>query len=199
MRGKKESQKQKRIVNRQEKANTMLNKAVSSGNLKKEERGIKKVKKLQTKYKDAGDAKRKVFKTNENGVKQRQVSKNGVVKKTVTRTKGGVEKEIERGNKRIDVRKYKDEGVKTRTVTNMKKAMKNAVGVAAKSLSESAIKGAISGSAFRNLPSSMVKEAMKPENNVLPANRMDAFQQKANQPMINKLNKESLKQRKENK
>ena len=45
----------------------------------------------------------------------------GTVKKTVTRTPGGVEKEIERGNKRIDVRKYKDEGVKTRTVTNMKK------------------------------------------------------------------------------
>lgn len=143
--------------------------------------------------------KRKVTKTNKDGVKTRQVSKDGVVKKTVTRTKGGVEKEIERGNKRIDVRKYKDEGVKTRTVTNMKKAMKNAVGVAAKSLSESAIKGAISGSAFKNLPSSMVKEAMKPENNVLPANRMDARQQKANQPMINKLNKMSLKQRKENK
>lgn len=139
-------------------------------------------------------------KNKETGFKQKQkFRKDGTVKKTVTRTKGGVEKEIERGNKRIDVRKYKDEGVKTRTVTNMKKAMKNAVGVAAKSLSESAIKGAISGSAFRNLPSSMVKEAMKPENNVLPANRMDAFQQKANQPMINKLNKESLKQRKENK
>ena len=195
MRGKKESQKQKRIVDRQEKANTMLNKAVSSGNLKKEERGIKKVKKLQTKYKDAGDAKRKVFKTNENGVKQRQVSKNGVVKKTVTRTKGGVEKEIERGNKRIDVRKYKDEGVKTRTVTNMKKAAKNA----AKSLSESAIKGAISGSAFRNLPSSMVKEAAKPENNVLPANRMDKFMQRANKAFISAATKSAEKQRKENK
>jgi len=139
--------------------------------------------------------KRKVVKTNKDGVKTKQVSKNGVVKKTVTRTKGGVEKEIERGKKRIEVQKYKDEGVKNRTVINMKKAVKNA----AKSLSESAIKGAISGSAFRNLPSSMVKEAMKPENNVLPANRMDALQQKANQPMINKLNKESLKQRKENK
>ena len=32
-----------------------------------------------------------------------------------------MEKEIERGNKRIEVGKYKDEGVKTRTVTNMKK------------------------------------------------------------------------------
>ena len=135
-------------------------------------------------------------KNKKTGVRSRQVTgKDGNIKKTVTRTKGGVEKEIERGNKRIDVRKYKDEGVKTRTVTNMKKAAKNA----AKSLSESAIKGAISGSAFRNLPSSMVKEAMKPENNVLPANRMDALQQKANQPMINKLNNMSLKQRRENK
>lgn len=143
--------------------------------------------------------KRKVTKTNKDGVKTRQVSKNGVVKKTVTRTKGGVEKEIERGNKRIEVQKYKNEGVKNRTVTNMKKAVKNAAAVTAKSLSKSALKGMISGSAFRNLPSSMVKEAAKPENNVLPADRMDARQQKANQPMINKLNKMSLKQRKENK
>ena len=139
--------------------------------------------------------KRKVVKTDKDGVKTRQVSKNGVVKKTVTRTKGGVEKEIERGNKRIEVQKYKDEGVKNRTVINMKKAKQNAFN----KLSESAIKGAIAGSAFRNLPSSMVKEAAKPENNVLPANRMDARQQKANQPMINKLNKMSLKQRKKNK
>lgn len=171
MRDKKESQKQKRIVKRQEKANAMLNKAVSSGNLKKEERVIKKVKKLQSKYKDAGDAKRKVIKTNKDGVKTRQVIKDGVVKKTVTRTPGGVEKEIERGNKRIEVQKYKDEGVKNRTVINMKKAKQNAVGSMAKSLSESAIKGAISGSAFRNLPSSMVKEAMKPENNVMMNNK----------------------------
>ena len=236
MRDKKESQKQKRIVKRQEKANTMLNKAVSSGNLKKEGRAIKKVKKLQTKYKDAGDAKRKVFKTNkdgiksrqvikdgsvkrskvkiedrdtglsskfkstpkrsvdevrdtkyhskvketpkrtvikdrskdtgysynlkstpkrtvkvvtkDDGVKTRQVSKDGVVKKTVTRTPGGVEKEIERGNKRIEVQKYKDEGVKNRTVINM-----------------------VKNSAFKNLPSSMVNEAMKPENNVMMNNK----------------------------
>jgi len=127
MRDKKERQKQKRIVKRQEKANAMLNKAVSSGNLKKEERVIKKVKKLQSKYKDAGDAKRKVIKTNKDGVKTRQVIKDGVVKKTVTRTPGGVEKEIERGNKRIEVQKYKDEGVKNRTVINMKKAKQNAV------------------------------------------------------------------------
>ena len=139
--------------------------------------------------------KRKVVKTDKDGVKTRQVSKDGVIKKTVTRTKDSVEKEIERGNKRIEVQKYKDEGVKNRTVINMKKAKQNAFN----KLSESAIKGAIAGSAFRNLPSSMVKDAAKPENNVLPANRMDASQQKANQPMINKLNKESLKQRKENK
>lgn len=105
------------------------------------------------------------------GVKSRQVSKNGIVKKTVTRTPGGVEKEIERGNKRIEVQKYKDEGVKNRTVINMKKAKQNAVSSMAKSLSESAIKGAISGSAFRNIPSSMVKEAMKPENNVMMNNK----------------------------
>jgi hypothetical protein len=65
--------------------------------------------------------KREVKRTNKDGVKTKQVLKNGVVKKTVTRTPGGVEKEIERGNKRIEVDKYKDEGVKTRTVTNMKK------------------------------------------------------------------------------
>jgi len=157
--------------------------------------------------------KRQVIRTNKDGVKTRQVLKNGVVKKTVTRTKGGVEKEIERGNKRIEVQKYKDEGVKNRTVINMKKASKNA----AKSLSGSAIKGALAGgaaatkgitegvqgmiknSAFKNLPHSMVEMGSRPENNVLPANRMDARQQKANQPMINKLNKMSLKQRKENK
>ena len=77
----------------------------------------------------------------------------------------------------------------------MKKAKQNAFN----KLSESALKGMISGSAFKNLPLSMVKDAAKPENNVLPANRMDALQQKANQPMINKMNEMSLKQRKENK
>jgi len=120
--------------------------------------------------------KRQVIRTNKDGVKTRQVLKNGVVKKTVTRTKGGVEKEIERGNKRIEVQKYKDEGVKNRTVIDM-----------------------VKNSAFKNLPHSMVEMGSRPENNVLPANRMDARQQKANQPMINKLNKMSLKQRKENK
>lgn len=94
--------------------------------------------------KDMDYKKRKVVKTNKDGVKTRQVIKDGVVKKTVTRTPGGVEKEIERGNKRIEVQKYKDEGVKNRTVINM-----------------------VKNSAFKNLPSSMVKEAMKPENNVM--------------------------------
>ena len=132
--------------------------------------------------------KRKVIKTNKDGVKTRQVIKDGVVKKTVTRTPGSVEKEIERGNKRIDVRKYKDEGVKTRTVTNMKKAAKNAVGSMAKSLSESAIKGAISGSAFRNIPSSMVKEAMKPENNVIQNKIMKATENAMKEYGVEKIN-----------
>lgn len=51
----------------------------------------------------------------------KSITKDGVVKKTVTGTPGGVEKEIERGNKRIEVKKYKDEGVKSRTVIDMKK------------------------------------------------------------------------------
>ena len=102
--------------------------------------------------------------------------KDGTVRKTVTRTKGGVEKEIERGNKRIEVQKYKDEGVKNRTVIDM-----------------------VKNSAFKNLPHSMVKEAAKPENNILPANKMDRMEQMKNQRMINMLNRESKKQRKENK
>ena len=40
---------------------------------------------------------------------------------TIKHNAGGVEKEIERGNKRIEVQKYKDEGVKSRTGINMKK------------------------------------------------------------------------------
>ena len=94
--------------------------------------------------KDMDYKKRKVVKTNKDGVKTRQVIKDGVVKKTVTRTPGGVEKEIERGNKRIEVQKYKDEGVKNRTVINM-----------------------VKNSAFKNLPSSMVEDAARPENNVM--------------------------------
>jgi len=120
--------------------------------------------------------KRQVIRTNKDGVKTKQVLKDGVVKKTVTRSKGGVEKEIERGNKRIEVQKYKDEGVKNRTVIDM-----------------------VKNSAFKNLPHSMVKEAAKPENNILPANKMDRMEQMKNQRMINMLNRESKKQRKENK
>ena len=91
--------------------------------------------------------KRKVVKTNKNGVKTKQVIKDGVVKKTVTRTPGGVEKEIERGNKRIDVRKYKDEGVKSRTVTNMKK--------------NDQYKDDLKSSPFKNMPKAIFDNAMK--------------------------------------
>jgi len=121
--------------------------------------------------------KRKVVKTNKNGVKTKQVIKDGVVKKTVTRTPGGVEKEIERGNKRIDVRKYKDEGVKTRTVTNMKKNeqyKENNV----KAIKEAAMTGMLSGSAegaadfmsnlkgstFKNMPKAMYDNANSSKN-----------------------------------
>ena len=137
------------------------------------------------------------------GVKSRQVSKNGVIKKTVTRTKGGVEKEIERGNKRIDVRKYKDEGVKTRTVTNMKKNnssdLKQNSKTGKMSIKGTPVKDLVKNSAFKNLPSSMVKDAAKPENNVLPANRMDKVMQRANKAFISAATKYAKKQRKENK
>lgn len=87
--------------------------------------------------------------TIKDGVKTKQkFRKDGTVRKTVTRTPGGVEKEIERGNKRIEVQKYKDEGVKNRTVINM-----------------------VKNSAFKNLPSSMVEDAAKPENNVMMNNK----------------------------
>ena len=105
----------------------------------------------------------------------------GTVKKTVTRTPGGVEKEIERGNKRIDVRKYKDEGVKTRTVTNMKKNeqyKENNV----KAIKEAAMTGMLSGAAeggaegaadfmsnlkgstFKNMPKAMYDNANSSKN-----------------------------------
>jgi hypothetical protein len=65
------------------------------------------------------------FKNKDTGFKSRQVTRrDGTVKKTVTRTRGGVEKEIERGNRHIDVRKFRDEGVKSRTVVNLKKKNK---------------------------------------------------------------------------
>ena len=120
--------------------------------------------------------KRKVVKTNKNGVKTKQVIKDGVVKKTVTRTLGGVEKEIERGNKRIDVRKYKNEGVKTRTVTNMKKN-KQYKENNAKAITKAAITGALSGlsesadfmsnlksSTFKNMPKQVFDNANSSKN-----------------------------------
>ena len=73
-----------------------------------------------------------------------------MVKKTVTRTPGGVEKEIERGNKRIDVRKYKDEGVKTRTVTNMKK--------------NDQYNNDLKNSTFKNMPKQMYDNANSSKN-----------------------------------
>jgi len=164
--------------------------------------------------------------TTEDGVKTKQkFRKDGTVKKTVTRTKGGVEKEIERGKKRIDVRKYKDEGVKTRKVTDMKKNdqykadqvmkdkylkdlkrennkdFKNMIDNAATSdymRANQDAKDSIKNSSFARLPINMVNEALKPENNILPANVLDKIQQKKNQRTINMLNRESEKQRKEN-
>jgi len=94
--------------------------------------------------------KRKVVKTNKNGVKTKQVIKDGVVKKTVTRTPGGVEKEIERGNKRIEVQKYKDEGVKNRTVINMKK--------------NDQYKNDLKNSTFKNMPKQMYDNANSSKN-----------------------------------
>ena len=252
------SQKQKRIAERQIKINRKRNEAVASGDDKKAGKLYKKTAKLQEKYSKAGDAKRKVVKSdvsieynsgefygggaskyrsvykddilakkikvtkgsgdksrtktiyepdgsikrgrhkaksdllNRDGSKSstasvKQITKDDVIKKTVTRSPGKVEKEIERGNKRIEVGKYKDEGVKTRTKINMKKN------------DQYKTDQLIKESAFRNLPKSMVDLASSPEHNILPANRMDAREQKVNQPMIKKLDKESLKQRKENK
>ncbi len=94
--------------------------------------------------------KRKVVKTNENGVKTKQVMKDGVIKKTVTRTPGGVEKEIERGNKRIEVKKFKDEGVKSRTVINMKK--------------NDQYKDDLKSSTFKNMPKPMYDNANSSKN-----------------------------------
>jgi len=121
--------------------------------------------------------------------KQRQVIRKyddvndtgGTVKKTVTRTPGGVEKEIERGNKRIEVRKYKDEGVKTRTVTNMKKnnqyndnfVAKNAKAIksALENIDRFDIGGSnvdfasnLKSSTFKNIPKQMFDNANSSQN-----------------------------------
>jgi hypothetical protein len=71
----------------------------------------------------------------------------GNIKKTVTKKPGAVEKEIERGNKRIEVGKYKDEGVKTRTVINMKK--------------NEQYQNDLKGSTFKNFPQQVYDNAMK--------------------------------------
>lgn len=132
------SQKQKRIQKRIDKVKRKKNEAVENNiqgfkrphtqyiGHKKAQRLSNRQENLEKKYKEAGEAKRRVYKYGVGGEnlqngKVRQVVKDNIIKKTVTRTPGGVEKEIERGNKRIEVRKYKDEGIKSRTVTNMKK------------------------------------------------------------------------------
>ncbi len=82
--------------------------------------------------------------------KDKQKFKDGVAKKTVHRTPGGVEKEIERGNKRIEVQKYKDEGVKSRTVINMKK--------------NDQYKNDLKNSTFKNMPKQMFDNANSSQN-----------------------------------
>ena len=77
--------------------------------------------------------------------KSRQVTgKDGNIKKTVTRTNGGVEKERESKNRAVRKENYRKEGVKTKVVTNKKtgekeytfkkKGEKKIKGEAAKSL-----------------------------------------------------------------
>jgi len=104
--------------------------------------------------------KREVVKTNKNGVKTKQVIKDGIIKKTVTRTPGGVEKEIERGNKRIEVKKFKDEGVKSRTVINMKKNDKYKDDMI-KGIIKAGIKGAISGAGINTFQSDLKNSSFK--------------------------------------
>ena len=108
--------------------------------------------------------------------KDKQKFKDGVAKKTVHRTPGGVEKEIERGNKRIEVQKYKDEGVKSRTVINMKKNDQYKENNA-KAITKAAITGALSGlsgsadfasslksSPFKGIPKAMYDNANSSKN-----------------------------------
>ena len=116
--------------------------------------------------------------------KQRQVIRKyddvndtgGTIKKTVTRTPGGVEKEIERGNKRIEVQKYKDEGVKNRTVINMKKNNQYKENNA-KAITKAATAGMLSGmteaadfmsnlksSTFKNMPKQVFDNANSSKN-----------------------------------
>ena len=113
--------------------------------------------------KSSGKKIKKTFSPDGN-FKQRQVIRKyddvndtgGTVKKTVTRTPGGVEKEIERGNKRIEVRKYKDEGVKTRTVTNMKK--------------NEQYQNDLKSSTFKSMPKQMYDNANSSQNTQIDGN-----------------------------
>lgn len=177
-----ESQKQKRIQKRIDKVKIKKNEAIENNiqgfkrplaqyiGHKKAQRLSNRQENLEKKYKDAGEAKRRVYKYGVGGEnlqngKVRQVVKDNIIKKTVTRTPGGVEKEIERGNKRIEVGKYKDEGVKTRTVTNMKKNKKYKEDFVAQN--DKNIKAALDfasnlkSSTFKNIPKQMFDNAMK--------------------------------------
>ena len=57
----------------------------------------------------------------------------------------------------------------------------------------------VKNSTFRNMPNSMVEMGSKPENNVLPADRMDRIQQAANQGAISGAAASAENQRKKNK
>ena len=159
-----ESQKQKRIQKRIDKVKIKKNEAIKNSiqgfkrplaqyiGHKKAQRLSNRQENLEKKYKDAGEAKRRVYKYGVGGEslqngKVRQVVKDNIIKKTVTRTPGAVEKEIERGNKYIEVDKYKNEGVKRRTVINMKKNQQ--------------YQDELKDSTFRNFPQQVYDNAMK--------------------------------------
>jgi hypothetical protein len=159
-----ESQKQKRIQKRIDKVKIKKNEAIENNiqgfkrplaqyiGHKKAQRLSNRQENLEKKYKDAGEAKRRVYKYGVGGEnlqngKVRQVVKDNIIKKTVTRKPGAVEKEIERGNKRIEVGKYKDEGVKTRTVINFNKNQQ--------------YQDDLKGSIFNRFPKQMFDNAMK--------------------------------------
>jgi hypothetical protein len=154
-----ESQKQKRIQKRIDKVKRKKNEAIENSiqgfkrrHAKKAQRLSNRQENLEKKYKDAGEAKRRIYKYGVGGEslqngKVRQVVKDNIIKKTVTRKPGAVEKEIERGNKRIEVGKYKDEGVKTRTVINFNKNQQ--------------YQDDLKGSIFNRFPKQMFDNAMK--------------------------------------
>jgi len=107
------------------------------------------VERSKYKGKKDGSYKRKTVTNSGDGRKvfKRVAGPGGTIKKTVTKKPGAVEKEIERGNKRIEVDKYKDEGVKTRTVINMKK--------------NEQYQNDLKGSTFKNFPQQVYDNAMK--------------------------------------